>query len=645
MRAGIVVRTITASLLLATPPTLFASLRADSGTAEDLRELGQHPVWLKLLHYDRDSERSEVLSPDFFLADDGAMDSVAELRATLVAYSEPWGDASDEHARCRFPARYYWLAQQVEIPGYRLREPRCVRFETWALLDEVDSVSLLLVSGFFGNPASTFGHSLLRFNTAAEPNGRLLDLTLNFGALVPDDESTVVYVVRGLSGGYQAGFSDRYFYTQDQVYSRTEFRDIWDYELELSQGERTFLLLHTWEIVGRKFRYFFIRQNCAYRIAELLELVTGEPFLARSSVWYAPIEVFHRLQDFDDRRRAETGSGLISSVTFVPSSQRILFAEFGALDARQADAANEIIFRRPDAPAAVLAEFDTGGQREVLDAALAYYRYRLAEWAEAENNADDPLIGTAALSAEDQQLRADLTTRKDRVLLTRLRLPAGPIRDHTTVQPSPADHSRPMRIGVGTAREQAGDSYLSFRLTPFIYERMADDGASGEELVIGDLRIGFDRGRGIFLDQIDIIRVRKLADRRVALEGESRFSWSVSAGIRRVGDAITSRNDGFARFAAGRAWRVRGGYSIYAMVDVAAHSTGNALRLQPQLGLVGGTGSWRTDLVIGMEDAGEGWTDTWRGRVEYRFASDSALLLEVSDQTSMQATLSLVWYL
>ena len=100
-------------------------------------------------------------------------------------------------------------------------------------------------------PASSFGHSLLRLNTEdGSASDGLVDLGVNFGALVPDGESTLVYVVKGLSGGYQAGFSDKPYYAHDLMYSRTEFRDMWDYALDLVDAERMMLVYHLWEIVG-----------------------------------------------------------------------------------------------------------------------------------------------------------------------------------------------------------------------------------------------------------------------------------------------------------------------------------------------------------------------------------------------------------
>ena len=214
-------------------------------------DLARHPTWLKLLHYEGRLPQSVVLTDDFFLSPEGRSNPQAELHATLEAYFLPWQQDTDEHPRCRFPARYYWLSRQLPLPDYALKEPHCRRLSNWALLDRVKSVSLLLVSGYLGNPASTFGHALLKLNTdSSDDDYGLFDLTLNYGALIPENESALRYVVRGLLGGYEAGFSDRYFYTQDLVYSHTEFRDIWDYRLDLSNHQRTLLILHIWEIIA-----------------------------------------------------------------------------------------------------------------------------------------------------------------------------------------------------------------------------------------------------------------------------------------------------------------------------------------------------------------------------------------------------------
>ena len=288
-------------------------------------DLVHHPIWFKLLHFEGRLPQSVVLTDDFFLSPEGRSNPQAELHATLEAYFLPWQQDTDEHPRCRFPARYYWLSRQLPLPGYVLNEPQCRRLSDWALLDRVKSVSLLLVSGYLGNPASTFGHALLKLNTdSSDDDYGLFDLTLNYGALIPENENALRYVVRGLLGGYEAGFSDRYFYTQDLVYSHTEFRGIWDYRLNLSNHQRTLLILHIWEIIGRKFVYYFLTRNCAFRLAELVDLVVDDLIIERARLWYLPVQLFHRLNAIDAARQHSGSGNLVEAVRFIPSSKRTL---------------------------------------------------------------------------------------------------------------------------------------------------------------------------------------------------------------------------------------------------------------------------------------------------------------------------------
>src|SRR3989338_9010888 len=234
------------SLILPVVLALLFGQRAHAADLENLlrearaRNLAQNPTWLKLLHFEFQGAKSVVLTDDFFISPEGRNDPVKELDATIRAYFTPWADDNGNHPRCVYPARYFWLSHHLDLPGYDLRSGYCQKLENWALFDKVNSISVLLVSGYLGNPASTFGHGLLKFNTdSADDTKGMFDLTLNYGAVVPENEMVLRYVFRGLFGGYIAGFSDKYFYTQDLVYSRTEFRDIWNYTLALTDYERT----------------------------------------------------------------------------------------------------------------------------------------------------------------------------------------------------------------------------------------------------------------------------------------------------------------------------------------------------------------------------------------------------------------------
>ncbi|HEX6363247.1 MAG TPA: DUF4105 domain-containing protein [Albitalea sp.] len=596
---------------------------ASGAAADPALALASHPQWLRLLHATREG-RSEIHSPDFFIAPEGATDPQAELRATLEAMRAPVGADANAHARCRFPARALWLARQHALPAEPLPHAACPRLARWAKVDRLRSVSLLLVSGYFGNPASSFGHALLRFNTEdGLGNDGLVDLGINFGAMVPDGESTVVYVFKGLTGGYQAGFSDKPYYAHDLIYSRTEFRDMWDHELALDDDERLMLVYHLWEIAARKFTYYFLRDNCAYRMAELLAIAREDDLLARSAVWYAPVEMFHRLQEAGRRH----GRAWFRSVRFIPSAERVLRHEFEALDARQARAANALIEHGPGEPWAALEPLAPAQRTGVLDTLLAYYDYRLM--------AEEPNITPATRQAKDAVVRA------------RLQLPPGaPARVSIPTLRSPADGSAPMLGAAGLGHDERDGGFVRVQWAPFSYELTGHNGLADGELVIGDTVAEAGRGGHARLERLDLIRVKKLQAARTRIAGESALSWQVRLGARREAIAGERRLRAGAVGGAGFSMRLADGLTGYAMVDGLLLGNPSSVGAEPQLGLLWHADAWKVWLQTGTrrESAVRHWRPRHQLKATRRLAPDAALRLELGHDRDARAALSLLRY-
>ncbi|MCW5211599.1 DUF4105 domain-containing protein [Desulfobulbus sp. TB] len=546
---------------------------------KQLQELALDPVWLKLLHH-KDGQ-TEVLTDDFFLSPQRGQNPEAELLATLDAYSHPWSakDNNDTHARCRFPARYFWLSQHLSLPDYSPQPPQCTRLSKWPLPDQVTSTSLFLVSGYLGNPASVFGHTLLKFNTDSQDDqAGLFDLTVNYGAVVPENESTLRYIIYGIGGGYQAGFSDRYFYTQDLVYSRTEFRDIWDYQLRLSDQQQQLLIFHLWEILGKKFTYYFFHKNCAARLAELLELILEEPLLDNARFWYAPVEIFHHLEGIDQSRQERGKNRLIQSIRFIPSIERTLYHRFEQLKKEEKQAVQTVIEKGTKALQESLEQVDTKQQSAVLDTLLAYYNYRLVE--DAPNPAE--VI---------QQGKKDL-------LLARLRLPP---RTVPLEQPpeltSPAKGVPPLLTGIGIGHSQARNSYLRIHLAPFTQESVGRNSLGGDEVTVLDTVVGI-RENGFFVDRFDLLRIRKLKTNHALRHEKNSWSWQLRTGLESVEEDGVAEQDFFFRFGAGRAQKFGNGITAYALLEASAHTEQPYARLFPHIGVLTDFG-WVKSRIYG----------------------------------------------
>lgn len=100
--------------------------------------------------------------------------------------------------RCRFPARYRYLAEAL---GWQEAEPfaHCGEYQTWRAGIPDASVVLVFPAAYLNSPSSMFGHTLLRFD-AADQQSDWHAWAVNFGALVTADDNSIFYIYRGLAG-------------------------------------------------------------------------------------------------------------------------------------------------------------------------------------------------------------------------------------------------------------------------------------------------------------------------------------------------------------------------------------------------------------------------------------------------------------
>lgn len=470
--------------------------------------LAAEPTWLRLLKADkRRDTRSAIHTPDFFVTGNPE----ATAREELVALLEAAASSPDNAAalRCRFPARFLWLSRRLSRPAWADFD-HCERLQRWAGLDQLQGITLIMISGYFGNPASTFGHSLMRLDNSTQTReSQLLDLSINFGAQVPPKENALVYVVRGLFGGYMSGFSDSTFFAHDQTYSRVEFRDRWEYRLALSDYQEALLAYHLWEIAARQFTYYFLEENCSYRLGELLELVLDASFMRDVSTWYAPVSLFFDLRELD---RVRNGS-LIAEVTYVPSVEAVLRHSLAALDS--AERQTVYAFIDPETPLAP----PTGGttsQQRVLSTSLDYLNYALAG-----SDEDDPDF-------------AATRERRRQVLAARLSLPgAAPTRALPPERDPPSSHAAPSAFDIGYAHAARRGGYAEVGLAQFRNRGIGNNALERSSLIIADLTLGIRSG-SVFLDRLTAIAARKVNAPVFRLPGESASSWEVAVGAERA---------------------------------------------------------------------------------------------------------------
>lgn len=272
--------------------------------------------WERLLHLNERGQKT-VIEKHFYLTNSKQpINSLNEYQANLEAMLET-ANQDSQHAQCQFPARFRFIKKQH--PNYQFPKVECNNYSEWLKTNGADSISLVFASSYLGNPASMYGHILFKLNNN---NGQsyLLDQSVNYGALTPDDENMLVYIVKGIFGGYSGYFTEAEFYNNNRLYGNVELRDLTEYELKLTEDEKNLILAHLYEMQSYSLPYYFFKENCGLQIADIISVATGDKYYTEKP-WVLPFEVISQL---DERN-------LIKSEIQLASKQTQFFQQYHAL--------------------------------------------------------------------------------------------------------------------------------------------------------------------------------------------------------------------------------------------------------------------------------------------------------------------------
>ena len=545
-----------------------------------LYELHKAPYWSRLLQYDTlpfgKTAQSGVTSETFFLSENGASNPAVELEATLRAFYTPITDDPNKHPRCIFPARYTWLKQKLNWPNVDLPIESCSRYWKWANQGKTQSISLFFANGYMENPASFFGHALIRFNTSQKERSELFDTSIDYGAVIPENENALIYISKGLFGGYSAGYSDQKFYHKNHNYGESQLRDLWEYELNLNPEQIQMLTEQLWELMPNKFTYYFTIKNCGSAIASLLESLTHEEKLySRGRPWVLPSEMFHKLHQLDEK------NGLIKRISYHPSRYTRFTSRFNSLSKGNKLALKSYVTEEPER----FYELEETAKKEVLLVLLDY---------------------SNLLKATPNHERNAIELR-NRILKDRLQLSVGNPSENTTVlyteknPPHKDPLSSMLRTTIGTLN---GNSYGTLQYRPLQYDALSfgSNQAKYSALSFIDSTWYVNEKGTVSLDSLDVLSIRAINPRTTGLPGDSPYSWALT--LNYSDKAIACQHCKTLNIGAGygSAWELNSSVVFYAMLNAYINrnfATNAELSLAPQIGIFGQMNArikWRAEF-------------------------------------------------
>lgn len=517
--AGNLVRSILFLFLLAAALPASAGARLSAEQSARLSALADSAQWHALLHYNpatllERSGTSQVDDSAFFLATNGQQDPLAELHATLDAFYQP-AQNPDQHAVCRFPARWHWLSAELSLPPAPVALAQCTELNTWLNAIQPHSITLIFASSYLNSPSSMFGHTFLRIDPANIASGSdWLSYAVNFGAEYRPQDNSLLYAWKGIFGGYPGFFSLLRYHEKINEYNRIENRDLWEYQLNLTPAEVKLLVSHLWELRDTNFDYYFFDENCSYRLLELLEL-------ARPGVELT--EGFHARAIPVDTVRAVQAADLVSQIDYRPAAATRLQFLADDLSESQQQLAWQLAHRQRTLNDSRLTALPPQQQAQILRVAYQHLRF------EQEKAVRDPA-----------QAQHSLELLKALHKLNAGEAPAPPL-------PAQPDNGHDTLLAGISGGRSNGTGLLDLRLRTS-YHDLADNPVGyldGAAINLGELQLRQREDDSLQIELLNFVEISSHAP-------QNRFftpiTWRVRAGFDRVysetDDALTARVNG-----------------------------------------------------------------------------------------------------
>lgn len=466
---------------------LLLLMPTSAPAAVDINALAHDSFWLKLGHWKATltGYESEVDSEHFFLATNGKYDPGAELAATIDGLRD-----NPSAIACRYPVRAEWLADKLDETLAELGS--CTELNEW--YDEIDphTVTLIFPAAYLNNPASMYGHTLLRIDP---PGGEstLTSYAINFAAQSTESNG-LVFAVKGLSGMYAGVFGVMPYYRKVNEYNDLENRDIWEYRLNLSTDETRRMLLHLWELNDVEFDYFFFDENCSYQLLSLLEV--ARPSLALTD------DYTYQVIPSDTVKQILREVGLAGAPKFRPSLATRLQHQASFLDDKQIDRSIAAVNR-----AIAVEQLPDTGLAALENARLLEFAYSWLRYTHYREGGTHQVSGPVAFE----------------LLKTRAAYPAGDVFGEELVPDTAPENGHGSSRVMLTVGERDGSHFTELGVRAAYHDHLDPSPGfqNGAAITMFGLKIRDYENGDVQLESLDLLEIDSLSPRTPVFQPKS----------------------------------------------------------------------------------------------------------------------------
>ena len=608
-------RPLIASLMLFSCSALAQDLSLPS--TEKLNAIAESKQWSHLLHYRKHPFTGRYISqndsPNFFLAENGKNSLSAELRTDLQQFLIS-GVADNQSAQCQFPARYNWL--KLQLPELNFVDQSCSELEQWRTQLSAEYLTLVFPASHINSPSSMYGHTFIRLDKKDVTSNKLLAYSVNFAANANPDDNELVFSWKGLTGGYPGVVSVLPYYAKTNEYSHMEYRDIWEYKLNLSKEETDQFVSHIWETKDTFFDYFFFDENCSYRLLALLDASSERIDVTDDFMFTAlPVDTIRALQQ----------RGIVEATEYRPSAASQLEYKSQQVSQNVLQHARALVEQAEDIPSLTL---DLNQQELIqsLELAYAYARYLAVQKKQA-----NPLLRKRTIDILSARAKHPQSAGFAEIPEPSYRDDQGHLSQRLRAKVGTAYADR----REGSAAQHLGFIDLSYRAAFHEVMDLPQGFVPGSQIQMGNLSLRLWDGGAMRVQQFQVVDILSLSHQTYF---QQPIAWSVSGGLDRFAGADAELY-GYLHAGFGKAWLTTLG-RFYAlaqaqlMADNQFHK-GAQLSLGPRLGWL-----WQGEQLQAQVESNWqvlSWLDkTERSEVKanlgWKLSSNAQLRIEAKSQ-------------
>ncbi|MDZ7924417.1 MAG: DUF4105 domain-containing protein [Marinagarivorans sp.] len=283
---------------------------------------------------------------------------------------------------------------------------------------------------------------------------------------------------------------------------------MWEYQLNIAEDDVNLILGHTWELLGKKYKYFFFDKNCAYRMAEIISLADGIDIIPRNNYWVLPQGILQSMNGISSH-----GQPLISEVIYLPSRQSKLYHHFANLSPSEKKSAH-----------ALISDFE--GTNKSLSNKLIASQYK--------NHVDTLLDYNQYLIVKE---KAELGSRYHRsynsALKMRFALPPHPSEQDYPNEKKPHEDRRASYVAVTAKRHSdTGDALANITLRPAYYDELDYSSAHVKHaaLTMGEISLDINESH-VAVDHLTLVKVKAVNPSATGLPLDGGRAWLLDVGL------------------------------------------------------------------------------------------------------------------